>query len=373
MVAISLLITLVYSLLILAFIIGFNRVKPFNGNTVKTLNSFSIIIPFRNERENLLELLASLSQIEYPKEKYEIILINDDSTDDSVEITRKFINQNDAVNILILNNKRKSNSPKKDAIETAINQTKHNWIVTTDADCIVPNKWLKTLNTYIEKNKVKMICAPVTYRVKSTVFEQFQLLDFMSLIGATIGGFGIKKPFLNNGANLCYAKKTFIELNGFEGNNNIASGDDVFLLEKIIKHFPNQVHFLKSKDALVITKPQNSLKNLIYQHVRWASKTTSSSNFFGKFVGVSVLSMNLLILVLFLFQNSTFNFFLTIFLLKFILDFYLILKTVRFTEQTKIIYYYPIIALFYPFFTISIAFLAFFKKSFRWKDRKFKS
>jgi cellulose synthase/poly-beta-1,6-N-acetylglucosamine synthase-like glycosyltransferase len=217
-----------------------------------------------------------------------------------------------------------------------------------------------------------MICAPVTYKVNKTVLNNFQLLDFISLIGSTIGSFGISKPFLCNGANLCYSKKAFNNVGGYKGNNNISSGDDVFLLEKMVVKFPNQVHFLKSKNAIVITKPQSTFKELISQRIRWASKGKFYKNWFGKYVGISIFLTNFtLILLLLLSLLNLFHWkgILLFFVIKFFVDFVIILKTLIFVNQSKNIIYYPIIAFFYPFFIIFVGFLAILNKPFEWKNR----
>lgn len=360
-------ITAVYTILIVSFIIGFDKVKLFEINDCKPKNTFTIIIPFRNEAENLPNLLESLSALNYPKELFEIILVNDDSTDNSIKAIKQFKSQ-----VTIIDNIRKSNSPKKDAIETGIQQSKFDWIITTDADCIIPKKWLQLFDSFLQKNDSKMVCAPVTYSVGNSLLEQFQLLDFISLIGSTIGGFGIKKPFLCNGANLCYSKKVFYSIKGFEGNNDITSGDDVFLLEKIIDTFPNKVHFLKSYNTIVVTKPQPNFKSLISQRIRWASKTSSYNNSFGKFVGISVLLMNFLVLfsiVFLIFNKSFLTIFYLILIIKFLVDFPLIFKTLLFTKQSKNIIFYPIIAVFYPFLIVFTSFLLIFKIPFNWKNR----
>ncbi len=368
-------ISIIYTILILSFIIGFDKVKLFKTENSIPENTFTVVIPFRNEEKNLPSLLETLSQLDYPKELFALILVNDDSNDNSTEIIEEFKKRNLELDISILNNIRKSNSPKKDAIETAIQKSKYDWILTTDADCIVPKKWLKTFDKFIQNNNPKMICAPVTYNAKNSFLEQFQLLDFISLIGSTIGGFGINKPFLCNGANLCYTKESFQQINGFLGNNNISSGDDIFILEKMVAKFPNQVYFLKSYDALVITKPQPTFKELISQRIRWASKTSSYNNWFGKFVGVIVFLMNFLIVILLitiLLKLFSWQLFILLTLIKFSIDFTLILKTLILTKQSKNIIFYPFIAIFYPFFIILTSFLIFFKTSYKWKKRRFK-
>ena len=123
----------------------------------------------------------------------------------------------------------------------------------------------------------------------------------MSLIGSTIGSFGIKKPFICNGANLCYSKKIFIELNGFSGNEAIASGDDIFLLEKMIEKYPAKLHYLKIEEATVLTHSESTWRHFLNQQIRWASKSASYSNVFSKFIGIIILSENLLILITIIF------------------------------------------------------------------------
>jgi len=371
-------ITLFYCILIGYFIIGFDKVKTFNAPNFIEETKFSIIIPFRNEAENLPNLLQSLYNLDYPKHFFEILLIDDASEDNSVEIINSFINQqpfkSNRLDIIIIKNKRASISPKKDAITTAINIAKNEWIVTTDADCLLPNLWLKTLNGFIQKNNPKMIVAPVTYSIGNTLLKNFQLLDFLSLQSATIAGFGIKKPFLCNGANLAYKKEFFKTLNGFEGNNQFASGDDIFFMEKALQNFPEKVMYLKSENVLVITKPQASIFELIQQRLRWAAKTTSYNNTFGKLVGFIVLLMNAVIItlcILTIINSFKIELFILIFALKFFFDFILIRKSARLFNQKTYFKYYIFSSIVYPFFSVYIALHSMFF-GFKWKGRTFK-
>ena len=201
----------------------------------------------------------------------------------------------------------------------------------------------------------------------------FQHLNFLSLIGSTIGSFGIKKPFMCNGANLCYQKNAFKKIKGFEGNTSIASGDDVFLLEKFLKNYPKDVHYLKSYDALVATKPEKDLKNLVQQHVRWAAKTTSYNNWFGKLVGFIILLMNATVLdsILFvLIGLLNWNELLLILICKFSVDFIFLNKTTSFFKKPICIKYYLINALLYSFFSVYVAFYAMLF-NYKWKGRTY--
>jgi glycosyltransferase involved in cell wall biosynthesis len=374
MVLVFILISISYFLLITAFIIGFGKVETVKNENFEPKNTFSIIIPFRNEVKNLPELLNSLSLLNYPKNLFEILLINDESSDGFNSIIQSFIQNNSNLKIHLINNLRATNSPKKDAINTAIKNSNFNWIVTTDADCEVPINWLQLFNQFIEIDQPLFIGGPIKFKREKTFLFHFQNLNFLSLIGSTIGGFGIKRSFMCNGANLCYNKSTFIEIGGFSGNSKISSGDDIFLLEKMSKTNPEKVKFLKSKEAIVETKSESSWKLFLNQQLRWASKSTDYNNNFSRLVGILVFSMNLTLIVLgilTILKPNYLNYFLMLLIQKIIIDFFLIIKTSDFLNSRKSLRYYLLISLLYLVFVVVIGSLSFLKK-YTWKGRTFK-
>ena len=365
-------ISLLYLLLIMAFIFGMKKSKVVKNENAVPKNRFSIVIPFRNEAHNLPNLLNSLSALNYPSELFEILLVNDDSQDNFNLILEEFKNQN--LNLHLIQNVRKTKSPKKDAINTAINFSNFEWIITSDADCIVPKLWLQLFNQFIEDEKPVFISAPVKFSPQNSMLFHFQNLNFISLMGSTIGGFGIHKPFMCNGANLCYRKDAFFEVNGFADNTSIASGDDIFLLEKMLKIYPKKVKFLKSKEAIVETNSENTWKVFLNQQIRWASKSVSYKNPFAKFVGIAVFLENLTVLILgisaMLFPQN-WLYFIPVFTLKILVDFILIAQTSVFLKNTKSLKYYIPLSLLYPFFIVFTGCLSTFK-SYDWKGRSFK-
>lgn len=374
MILFFILISFAYILLIGAFIVGFLRMKEFRGKGLPSQNTFTIIVPFRNESESLPVLLKSLSKLDYPTELFEILLINDESEDDFISIINEFNKRYTNINLRLINNNRTSKSPKKDAVETGIRHSNFNWILTTDADCDLPKQWISEYDHFIQLNNTVFIAGPVCFKTNKSFLTVFQSLDFSALIGCTIGGFGIGKPFMCNGANLCYQKSTFKELDGFQGNTNIASGDDIFLLEKMLFNYPKQTHYLKSANALVTTLAMPSLKSLIHQRIRWASKTTSYTNGFAKLVGFIVLLMNAICVFIIskaIFQLSISEWSILFLSLKIGIDFTIIYLTTRFTKKTFQLIFYPIISIIHPFFNTSIAFISLFKRKYRWKNREF--
>lgn len=380
--------TLVVIIIIIAYLIvigmliyGFDKVEDFKLQDLPAKTKFSVVIPFRNEADNLPKLLDSISKLNYSKSLFEVILVDDDSADDSLTIIKQILdtisskkNSTNIDNIRIIKNKRFSNSPKKDAITSAIKVSKYDWIITTDADCILPKYWLDTFDECIQIKKPNCIVAPVTYHGKISFLNRFQTLDFLSLQGATIGGFGIKKPFLCNGANFSYSKSEFLKVNGFKGNDTIASGDDIFLLEKFLKQDAKKVNYLKSKHTIVRTNPAKNLEHLIQQRLRWASKTSNYKGWFSKVIGLIVLLGNLVCLVfmpLVLINLLSLKIAVTLLIIKFSIDFLLLFKTARFFKQDHLLLSYVFSSIIYPVFSVYIGFLSFFK-SYDWKGRTFK-
>ena len=356
---------LIYILFIGQLIYGCNRMKRFSKKEFTPKTSFTIVVPFRNEKENLPNLLHSISLLNYPIELVEIILVDDDSEE-------VFSVQDLVFSLKVIKNDRKSNSPKKDAIETAIQVAKNDWIITTDADCLVQKNWLRTFDQYIQENEVEMVASGVCYVPKSGFLSAFQNLDFLSLQGATIGSFGINQPFMCNGANFAYSKSFFKELNGFQGNNSIASGDDVFLLQKAVSVAPKKVGFLLAKESIVATKPVKTWNELFQQRVRWASKSTGYSSVYGKLLALVVFGGNLVWIISFLLWLTNVldqNIFMLFVALKFLIDFILIYKTANFFESK--LQYVLASSLLYPFFSVSVAMYSLFGK-YSWKGRNFR-
>lgn len=356
----------IYTISIGLLVYGFFKVKEYQNKGLEPKTSFTIIVPFRNEAENLPNLLNSFSKLHYPTDLFEVILVDDNSNE---KFQLSIVNYQ----LSIINNIRVSNSPKKDAITTAMQHVKTNWVITTDADCIVPENWLLTFDNYIQENKVSMLAGAVSYECENSFLHHFQQLDLTSLQGATMGSFGLNSGFMCNGANFAYTKSLFENLNGFEGNDKIASGDDVFLLQKAVEKYPKEVHYLKAQEAIVLTKPTENWKSLFYQRVRWAAKTSSYKSTFGKYLGLIVFFGNLsLVIAFFLFFFGILGYpFLVLFgFLKFTIDFVLLYKTNQFLTKSRI-KSLLLSSLLYPFFSSAVALYSLFG-SYEWKDRKFK-
>lgn len=366
----------IYLITIGILLIGNIQLEPF---TLKEIPSdkrslktgFSIIVPFRNEAGNLPELMKSIKDLDYPTTLFEVILVDDHSEDDSLKIITDMIVGNVAIDIKVITNQRRTKSPKKDAITTAVNQAKFEWILTTDADCVVPKKWLKSCHYYINKFDPKLIAGPVLFRANSTFIQTYQQIDGLSLQGVTMGGFGLGHPILCNGANLGYLKSIFMEVNGFTGNDHLASGDDIFILEKIRSSFPDDCRFVRSKDAIIQTKPVSTWDQCIDQRIRWASKTTQQKNIVANLIGIIVFLENSLFIlggILSLFYSDLFVYYLLLVLSKLLIDLVFLKHNARFfglklknKDVVRGLFLYP--------WVTSLVVLKSLRGTYRWKGR----
>jgi cellulose synthase/poly-beta-1,6-N-acetylglucosamine synthase-like glycosyltransferase len=259
-----------YSILILYYWQSWKAIPDFEITNHTPSTKISVIIPARNEEENIGQLLQSLKSQTYPEELFEVIVVDDHSTDGTAGIVQQF----SLVKLIQLKDES-INSYKKKAIETGIAAATGELIVTTDADCLPLPNWLKTIAAFKEEKQAVFIAAPVVINCNSSVLQIFQSIDFMVLQGITGAAVSKKKLSMCNGANLAYNRTAFYEVNGFSGIDHIASGDDMLLMHKIWKQYPDKVHYLKSKDTIVSTEPMKTWKAFFNQRIRWASKAKS--------------------------------------------------------------------------------------------------
>lgn len=238
--------------------------------------SLSILIPARNEAANIETCLLSILQQDYPKALYEIIVIDDHSTDQTATLVNQFQKTYSNLHLICLADipaAKNQSAFKKFAIEQGIQQAKGKLIIGTDADCLAPPDWLRLMAAFYESKKPVFIAAPVNFHQEKSVLEYFQSLDFVGMMGITGAGIHGRFQHMCNGANLAYEKAAFEAVDGFAGIDGKASGDDMLLLQKMIRQFPDRIGFLKNPGATVRTTAMPNWPSFVGQRIRWASKS----------------------------------------------------------------------------------------------------
>ncbi len=334
--------------------------------------SFSILIPARNEEKNIADCLQSIQQLNYPKHLYEVIVMDDFSDDATVATAQQFA----GVKVIQLKDvvKEKINSYKKKAIEIGVEHSKGKYIVTTDADCIVPANWLLNFAFIIEQQPIVFIAAPVAMKEESSFIKLFQSLDFLSLQGITGASVAAGFHSMCNGANLCYSKEAFYKVDGFKDVDHIASGDDMLLMYKLYKQFPTQVHYCKATDSIVLTSPVETVGEFFRQRIRWASKADKYEDKRIFWVLLLVYLLNVFLLVLFVagFFNSTLWVLLAgSMLFKTIVELLFLIPVASFFQKEKLLVWFPLAQPFHILYTVIAGWLGKFG-SYEWKGRKVK-
>lgn len=337
----------------------------------------SVIIPVRNEAANIRILLEDLEKQTLPKNIFEVIVADDESTDETANIVRAY--QTHTKLNLILNklpSKINNTSPKKRAINSSIKIAKGNLIATTDGDCRVGEQWLATILNFQQQTAAYLISSPVTFTNRgkglSAMINAMQTIEFASLVGSGACAMFIEKPNMCNGANICYLKSVFHEVEGFKGNEDLASGDDEFLMHKIAQKYPSKVKFLKNKEAIVATYAPETWRFFYNQRKRWASKWQRYDNWQTSALAVFIFLANLCIpisLVAFAFHQISIVSLFIIISLKCIFEFCFLSLVIGFLKKINYLPFIFLVQIIYPLYVVFFGLIAQKKSSYQWKER----
>jgi cellulose synthase/poly-beta-1,6-N-acetylglucosamine synthase-like glycosyltransferase len=261
-----------YLLLIVYLVKGWSKLKPPGTNQSAPTTKVTILIAARDEEERIAYTIDDILAQDYPKHLIEVIIVDDHSTDRTAAIILSYAEQ--GVKLLQLKENKPLNSYKKKAIAEAIGRSSGDFMVATDADCRMGPQWLSSIVSYYEAEGLFMISSPVTYFEERSMFERMQTLEFSFLIGIGAAFIGNHRASTCNGANLAYRKDIFYAVGGFKGIDDLASGDDELLLQKVAERYPGKIGFLKQREAIVYTHAKHNLDEFLQQRRRWASKST---------------------------------------------------------------------------------------------------
>ena len=263
-------VTTVYVLGVLAFVVGLFLPKP---DRKPNRRKVSVVVAARNEQDRIGNLLHDLTHQTYPEDMYEVIVVDDGSSDRTAAIVQAAQEQHPNVRLLHVSETPSWMSPKKFALEQGIRAARGEIILTTDADCRVSNAWIKTVLSYFN-DEVGMVVGFSQMgrpREKRSLLEKLQALDFLSLMGAAAGACQIRFPLAGSGQNLAYRKEAFLAVGGYSQVGHRVSGDDVLLLQLVRRQTHWKIVFAFDPRAYATTEPEKTLSALLNQRRRWAS------------------------------------------------------------------------------------------------------
>jgi cellulose synthase/poly-beta-1,6-N-acetylglucosamine synthase-like glycosyltransferase len=335
---VSLFLTGIYLLLVIYLIRGWGKIKVTTPRAVPFQTKVTVLIAARNEEERISLTIEDVLAQNYPKHLLEIIIVDDHSTDNTAAIISSYANR--GVTLLKLNEAEPLNSYKKKAISEAIKLSTGELMVATDADCRMGPNWLSSIVGYYETQNLVMISSPVTYFEERSLFELMQTLEFGYLIGIGAAFIGNGRASTCNGANFAYRKDVFYEVGGFKGIDELASGDDELLLQKVAERYPGKIGFLKQTEAVVYTHAKHTLREFMQQRRRWASKSTKYKDKKVVAFGICIWLFNISLLLnagLGFYNFYFFKLFLVQILLKYLFEVVYLLPITSFFKRSYLV------------------------------------
>lgn len=284
--------TLLHFIFYLILTLKWRAIPSEEQNDIESRKKFSVIIAARNEQKNLAAITEDLENQNYPRDQFEIIIVDDFSEDNTLSFLEEW-EKNSKLNITILSLNDESKQGKKYALSFGIETAKNEIILTTDCDCRLPSEWISSFATAFADD-TQIVAGGVSLKGDGT-FAKLQQVEFSGLVAFGAATLAANNPSICSGANLAFRRKAFEKVGGYESNIHLPSGDDEFLLYDILREYPKSGFFLKSKKSVVQSKTHSGLSKFMNQRLRWASKWKYNKNW--KLRGIAIL---------FFFENLSF-------------------------------------------------------------------
>lgn len=333
----------VYAILLILLLLGYCRAAKQANSNVKA-DGVSVIVAFRNEAVNLKALIESFDLQTLPYSNWEVIFVDDNSSDASVSVINS-TNKNFNIRLIQLSGVE----GKKHAIIEGVKNARYKLIAITDADCTPSKLWLASL---VEHGDVALIQRPVIADSSESAVNMFEALDYASLMAVSAGSFVLGRPIIAASANLAF-RKDMVDVNAETLRTDISSGDDMFLLHTAKQNKDNKLMFSLVADGFVTTKFEGGFSGFIRRRKRWASKASGYKDFDTILVATVVLLFNLSI-VFFAVGSllgfiSIYNLLIAL-LVKIFADFPLLFVFLKRTKQLKLMLVFLPLQFIYPFY-----------------------
>jgi cellulose synthase/poly-beta-1,6-N-acetylglucosamine synthase-like glycosyltransferase len=322
-----------------------------------------------------MECINSCLQQNYPAHLLEIIIVDDQSEDNTYDLVEAIHDPRVVLMRLGVYRKTTIKGSKKKAIAYGINHAKGSIILTTDADCIVPKDWVLEMLHYFNNPEVQLVSGPVKIIETGGWLAKLQTLDFTGNGLVNAAGIFSRKFYLANAANLAYRKDVFINGEAYDDNYHIASGDDIFLLQQINKTYPKGIVFAKSKAAIVSTHAVLSWNEFLQQRLRWAGKMNLVNDNFLRFIPVFIWLQRISIFVMFL-TGMILNDIIWItssficLILQWLIDFILQMDACKFYNVRKWEWWFIPIEIMHSFYFVLLGIFCWLPITIDWKGRK---
>ncbi len=321
----------------------------------------SIIIPVRNEEATIETCIKSILASQYQADFYQVIVVDDHSTDSTAEIVKKIKSVK-----YILND----GAGKKQAIAHAIAVAEHDLVLCTDGDTLVGNQWI--WHHVLSSRDHSFSTGIVKYNADKTTLGALQIHDNSATMCLTAYGINNHRWHVANGANMSFAKSFYTSTGGHLENQHIPSGDDVFLVKKA-QELNAAIGFIDDLDAAVSTQAESTWRSFWQQRQRWSSKTmiVNDTNLVF-FQGVTFIISLFIVVGLMLGWMISPSFILgvvVLFIIKLIVDFLFLSSVHRWLGYSGFFNGFVWVSFVYLCYVVLIGVYALFPKRYTWKGR----
>jgi len=337
-----------YLVVLLLVELSFFRLKfpQWNRNAPHTV---SIVIAAKNESGRLQPILESLQKLDYPPD-YEVIFVDDASTDDTFQILQQAASAQDNWQVLRRTEQSDKFHAKKMALAQGIDAAKGDIIFTTDADCRVPQSWLKSMSAYFEPD-VDMVLGYSPLERIGGFMDKWLTFDnlFSAIVVAapTVWGF----PISSVGRNMAFRKTAYEQIGGYRALTKFKSGDDIHLTERMRDRSNGKIKYCADAGSFVYTQPPSTTKEIFYQQIRKNSKILDKSVKSAAF-SVVLFAAFVLFYALPLFDARWLNIWLTVTALRLGLEFIALSHAAVIFKTREIIPWFPLIQIVYPLYVM---------------------
>jgi cellulose synthase/poly-beta-1,6-N-acetylglucosamine synthase-like glycosyltransferase len=367
---ITLILLSVYILFLLFLKHGFNKLNK--AKQISWTPMISVIVCAHNEQKNLPDCINRLTTQKYDKQKVEFIIVNDRSTDRTVEIIESICQKDKRFTYIKITDRIAEFAPKKRAIDTAIQKARGQIILLTDADGRPGPNWIRKMVSYYTSDK-DMVVGYAPYKVKPAnhIPKQVLSLEYLSIAAVAAASTGIGYPLTCVGTNMSYRKKVYQEIGGFGKFKTHISGDDDLFLTLVREQKKYKIHYATDAETHVYNNPPQLWRKFLHQRMRYASKGFD----YPKKVTVGLILyflMNLLILtglVSFPFDLKLFLAGVGLFAIKALFEYIFMHKAAKTLNDKRYLKMFPIAMFLHIPYVIIFGILGQFKH-FRWVEDK---
>lgn len=370
------LMTALYAFMILAFAAGLVKILSQRPLTMPQQAEFvSVIIPVRNEEDNMLRILEEIYGQDYASDRMEIIIADDSSSDGTMELAGQFAAEHNGFPLILVPSpgSGQESAGKKRAIERGVARARGEILLFTDADTHRLPGWISSMVSGFGLSAVQMVFGPVYFSGEKNLLQRIQSLEFLGLMGTTAGSAALGCPVMCNGANLAYRREAFFRTGGFTGNLDYLSGDDQFMMSAIRKQYGNRsLVFNSDPVSSVGTVPEATLAGFLNQRIRWVSKSRGYKDPVVIMVGLVTWLTHLLLLsgiLMGIFNPGLLLISVSLWVAKMLIDYPIVWMMKRYFRKNGLNGYYFIAQVFQLVYVPLAGLLGLFLP-YRWKGRR---